>query len=421
MENVILNELVKNSANVYDATAELGPSYNLAMKNALEQFKTQGIPTKKNEDWMFTSIGKNLSPRFFTRSSEIIHDLPKEVIDRRGMVILNNGVFNRHQSVLPEGVVIDQQRPSDKFFDTFDALNFGVALSPVFLKIKKNTVLDFPITIVHMVDELGVNKIVSPRFTIVAEAYSKISIAEIFTSTQNSVLQYTTNSSTNFILQHNAYLEHVKFQSEASAATHIGLTTATVASNAQFKSMTIDLGILVSRHNIEVSIDGSGADAHVNGLYALSKSEHADIFSSIQHKAGHTTSEQLFKGIMAGESHGAFTGKIEIFKDAQLVNSNQLNKNLMLSKKAHINTRPQLVISADDVKCSHGATIGQLSEDEAFYLESRGIKKDKAKRMLCHGFAADVLFRIDNKQIQERAFLILAENFERTALNEMDL
>ena len=421
MENVILNELVKNSASVYDATAELGPSYNLAMKSALEQFKTQGIPTKKNEDWMFTSIGKNLSPRFFTRSSEIVHDLPKEVIDRRGMVILNNGVFNRHQSVLPEGVVIDQQRPSDKFFDTFDALNFGVALSPVFLKIQKNTVLDFPITIVHMVDDLGVNKIVSPRLTIVAEAYSKVSIAEIFTSTQNSIFQYTTNSSTNFTLQHNAYLEHVKFQSEASAATHIGLTTATVASNAQFKSMTIDLGILVSRHNIEVSIDGSGADAHVNGLYALSKSEHADIFSSIQHKVGHTTSEQLFKGIMAGESHGAFTGKIEIFKDAQLVNSNQLNKNLMLSKKAHINTRPQLVISADDVKCSHGATIGQLSEDEAFYLESRGIKKDKAKRMLCHGFAADVLFRIDNKQIQERAFLILAENFEKTALSEMDL
>ena len=421
MENVILNELVKNSASVYDATAELGPSYNLAMKSALEQFKTQGIPTKKNEDWMFTSIGKNLSPRFFTRSSEIVHDLPKEVIDRRGMVILNNGVFNRHQSVLPEGVVIDQQRPSDKFFDTFDALNFGVALSPVFLKIQKNTVLDFPITIVHMVDDLGVNKIVSPRLTIVAEAYSKVSIAEIFTSTQNSIFQYTTNSSTNFTLQHNAYLEHVKFQSEASAATHIGLTTATVASNAQFKSMTIDLGILVSRHNIEVSIDGSGADAHVNGLYALSKSEHADIFSSIQHKVGHTTSEQLFKGIMAGESHGAFTGKIEIFKDAQLVNSNQLNKNLMLSKKAHINTRPQLVISADDVKCSHGATIGQLSEDEAFYLESRGIKKDKAKRMLCHGFAADVLFRIDNKQIQERAFLILTENFEKTALSEMDL
>ena len=421
MENVLLNELIKNSASVYDATAELGASYNQAMKSAFEQFKNLGIPTKKHEDWIYTNISKNLSPRFFTRSSEIVHDIPKEVIDRRAMVILNNGVFNRHQSVLPDGVVIDQQKPSDKFFDTFDALNFGVALSPVFLKIQKNTVINYPITIVHLVDDAGVNKIVSPRINIVAEPFSKVAIAEIFTSTQNLLFQYTTNSSTNFTVLENAYVEHVKFQNEAIGATHIGLTSANVEKDAQFKSMTIDLGILVSRHNINVSINGEGADAHVNGLYALTKSEHADIFSSIKHVAAHTTSEQLFKGILAGESHGAFTGKIEIFKDAQLVNSNQLNRNLMLSKKAHIDTRPQLVISADDVKCSHGATIGQLSQEEEFYLESRGIQKDKAKRMLCHGFAADVLFKIDNPEIQKRAMKVLEDNFEKTALSEMVL
>lgn len=421
MENVLLNELVKNSADVYQATTELGPSYNQAMKNALEQFKTLGIPTKKHEDWIYTNISKNLSPRFFTRASEIVHDLPKEVIDRRGMIILNNGVFNRHQSVLPEGIVIDQQRPSDKFFDTFDALNFSVALSPLFLKIKKNTVIDFPITIVHLVDDAGVNKIVSPRITVVAEPFSKVSIAEVFTSTQNLLFQYTTNSSIHFDVLENAFVEHVKFQNEAIASTHIGLTSAHVSKDAQFKSMTIDLGILVARHNIDVRIVGTGGEAHVNGLYALTKSEHADIFSNIHHDAAHTNSDQLFKGILAGESHGAFTGKIIIAKDAQLVNSNQLNKNLMLSKKAHIDTRPQLLVAADDVKCAHGATVGQLSQEEEFYLESRGIKKDKAKRMLCHGFAADVLYLIESKPIQERALKVLEENFERTALSEMNL
>lgn len=421
MENVLLNELVKNSASVYDATAELGPSYNQAMRNAFEQFKTLGIPTKKHEDWIYTNIGKNLSPRFFTRQSEIVQDIPNVVIDRRGMIILNNGVFNRHQSVLPEGVVIDQQRPTEVFFDTFDALNFGVALSPLFIKIKKNTVIDFPISIVHLTDDAGVNKIVSPRLTIVAEAFSKASFAEIFTSTQNLLFQYTTNSSTTFEIKENAFVEHVKFQSEAINATHIGLTKATVAKDAQFKTLVIDLGVLVSRHNIEVSVDGTGADAHVNGLFALSKSQHADFFSSIKHHAAHSTSTQLFKAILAGESHGAFTGKIEIFKDAQLVNSNQLNKTLMLSKKAHIDSRPQLVISADDVKCAHGATIGQLSAEEEFYLESRGIKKDKAKRMLCHGFAADVLFQINDLKIQEYALKVLEENFEKTTLSEMTL
>lgn len=421
MENILLNELIKNSADVFKITSELGPSYNTSMRNAFEQFKGLGLPTKKDENWIYTNISKTLAPRFFTRSNEIVHDIPANVLDRRGMIILNNGVFNCHQSVLPDGVTIDQQRPEDHFFDAFDALNFSVAISPLFLKFKKNTVLDFPITIVHLVDEAGLNKIVSPRITIVAEAFSKISIAEIFTSTQNLLFQYTTNSSTFFDIQESAHIEHVKFQNEAVSSTHIGLTKAIIAKDAEFKSMTIDLGILVARHNIDVTLSAQGASAHVNGLYALKKSEHADIFSNINHVAAHTTSEQLFKGILAGESHGAFTGKIVISKDAQQVNSNQLNKNLMLSKKAHIDTRPQLLVAADDVKCAHGATIGQLSPDEEFYLESRGIKKEKAKRMLCHGFAADVLFKIDNARILNLALKLLSENFEKTALEEMTL
>jgi Fe-S cluster assembly protein SufD len=157
----------------------------------------------------------------------------------------------------------------------------------------------------------------------------------------------------------------------------------------------------------------------VNGLYALNKLEHSDIFSVIHHNAPHTNSDQLFKGILADESHGAFTGKIIIAKDAQLVNSNQLNKNLMLSRKAHISTRPQLLVAADDVKCAHGATIGQLSPDEEFYLESRGINKDKAKKMLCHGFAMDVLFLIENLKIQAVAAQLLNESFEKAIDSEI--
>ncbi len=421
MENLIFNELIKNSASVSDVTADLGASYNTAMKNALEQFKVMGIPTKKHEDWIYTNISKSLAPRFFTKNAEIDQDIPAQVIDQRGMIILNNGVFNKQQSVLPEGISLDQMKPTENFFDTFDALNFGVAVSPLFLRIKKNTVIDFPITIIHQVDEVGVNRIVSPRINIVAEPFTKVSFAEIFTSTQNLLFQYTTNSSTHFELHENAFVEHVKFQIEAAGATHIGLTKAVIAKNANFKSMTIDLGNLVSRHNIDVTVAGEGAETHVNGLYALNKSQHADIFSHINHTAAHTNSDQLFKGILAGESHGAFTGKISIAKDAQLVNSNQLNKNLMLSKKAHIDTRPQLMVAADDVKCAHGATIGQLSQEEEFYLQSRGIQKDMAKRMLCHGFATDVLYKIDNKKILELSEKLLYESFEKTALAEMTL
>lgn len=421
MENVLLNELIKNSAEVYKNTSELGPSYNESMKSALEKFKALGIPTKKHEDWIYTNISKNLAPRFFARQSEIVQDIPSQVLDKRGMIIFNNGVFNRHQSVLPSGIEIDQQRPTTDFFDSFDTLNFSVSMTPLFLKIKKNTIIDFPITIVHLADEAGVNKIISPRITIVAEEFSKVAFAEIFTSTRNTVFQYTTNSSINFELKNSAFVEHVKIQSEAAASTHIGLTKATVAGHAQFKSMTVDLGIFTSRHNIDISVTGEGGETHVNGLFALKKTEHADIFTSINHLAAHTNSDQLFKGILAGESHGAFTGKIQIAKDAQQVNSNQLNKNLMLSKKAHIDTRPQLLVAADDVKCAHGATIGQLSPEEEFYLESRGIHKEKAKRMLCHGFVMDVLFLIENPKIKEFVVKLLDESFEQTALAEMSL
>lgn len=421
MENLLTQELIKNSADVTKVTSELGASYQSAMAHALDVFKSKGIPSKHQEDWKYTNIAKVLAPRFFSRQSEIVHDIPAEVLDRRGFIVLNNGVFNRFQSVLPEGITIDQLRPSIDFYDTFDALNFATAISPLFLKIKKNTVLDFPLSIVHLVDEAGVNKIISPRITIVAEEFSKVSIAEIFTSTQNLLFQYTTNAAINFELKDSAQIEHVKIQTEALESTHIGLTRALVYKNAAFRSLTLDLGIKTSRDNIEVRLLQSGAETQVNGLFALKKSEHADIFSHIDHAAAHTNSSQLFKGILSGDSHGAFTGKIVVARDSQQINSEQLNKNLLLSKKAHIDTRPQLLVAADDVKCSHGATIGQLSPEEEFYLESRGIKKARAKQLLCEGFASDVLFNISDKKIHDLAAKTLRERFLMTALEGADL
>lgn len=421
MENLLHTELVKNSQALFKKPLDLSPSYQTAMKNALATFETLGIPTKNNEDWKYTSIGKNLSPRFYEQKESIVHDVPAIVLDKRGMIIFNNGIFNKFLSVLPEGIELDALVIEDKFFDTFDSLNFGVALSPLALKIKKNTVIDFPISIVHLVDDVGVNKMISPRLTITALDNTKASFVEIFTTTNKDQLQYSTNAVTHFVLKNNAHIEHVKIQSEATNAVHIGLTEAQVNHGSNFKSITIDYGLLTARHNINVNLMEAGAEASVHGLFALKKTEHTDIFSTINHLAPHTTSDQLFKGILGGTSHGIFTGKIIVAKDAQQTSSSQLNKNLVLSKKAHIDTRPQLLVHADDVKCSHGATVGQLSKEEEFYLESRGINKERAKRMLCFGFAADVIFKIENPVIKKFAETMLINNFEQTALSEMDL
>jgi Fe-S cluster assembly protein SufD len=421
MEQTLFNEIVKNSNAVLKKATELPPSYQTAMKNALEQFAKAGIPTKKNEDWKYTQIGTNLSPRFYDGKESIVHDVPANVLDKRGMVILNNGVFNKFLSVLPAGVEIDSAPLEENFFDSFDSLNFGVSIAPLALKIKKNTVIDFPITIIHLVDDVGVNKFVSPRVFIMAEEHSKASFAEIFESTNNSLFQYTTNAVTKFKLKAGSQVEHVKIQNEAKSSVHVGLVHADVFETALFRSMTVDAGLLTARHNVNVNLNKEGAETAVHGVFALKKTEHSDFFSMINHIAPHTTSDQLFKGILGGDSHGVFTGKIVIIKDAQKSSSSQLNKNLVLSKKAHIDTRPQLLVHADDVKCSHGATIGQLSKDEEFYLESRGIPKDRAKKMLMFGFATDVLYKIENTKIQDFALKLLTKNFEQMSLEEMNL
>lgn len=418
MENILKTELVKNSQALLKKATDLSPSYQTAMKNALLAFEQTGIPSRKNEDWRYTNIAKNLAPRFYEQKESIVHDIPEIVLDKRGMIIFNNGIFNKFQSVLPEGLELDALAIVDQFFDSFDSLNFGVAITPLALKLKKNTVIDFPITIVHLVDDVGVNKIISPRLTVTVEENAKASFLEIFSSTAKEKLQYTTNAVTSFILKSNAQIEHVKMQTEANSAIHIGLTEAQVYRDSHFNSVTLDFGLLTARHNLSVNLLESGAQAAVHGLFALNKTEHTDIFSTIIHHAPHTTSDQLFKGILSGESHGIFTGKIVVKKDAQQSSSSQLNKNLLLSKKAHIDTQPQLLVHADDVKCSHGATVGQLSQEEEFYLESRGIEKERAKRMLCHGFATDVIFKIENSAIKHFAEGMLILNFENTVLME---
>ncbi|MGZ3788307.1 MAG: Fe-S cluster assembly protein SufD [Bacteriovorax sp.] len=421
MENVIFKELVKNSEAVLKKASALSPSYQTAMKKALTVFNQKGIPTKKDEDWRYTNIAPHLSPRFFEGKESIVHDVPKSVLDKRGMIIFNNGVFNKFLSVLPEGLELDALKVEDHFYDTFDSLNFGVALSPLSLKLKKNAVIDFPISIVHLVDDVGVNKMVSPRLTITAEENAIACFVELFESTNTDLFQYTTNAVTKFNLLANASVEHVKIQAEAKNATHIGLTSASVAKTANFKSVTVDLGLLTARHHINVALNEPGACASVHGLFALKKTEHTDVFSTITHFVDHTYSDQLFKGILGGDSHGIFTGKIIIEKDARQCTSSQLNKNLLLSKKAHIDTRPQLLVHNDDVKCSHGATVGQLSREEEFYLESRGIPKEHARRMLCFGFAKDALSKIENGAIRNYTEKLVMLNFDQITLSEMNL
>lgn len=417
MEDIIKTELTKSASSIIKNATEITPTYLVAMQNALKNFEVQGLPTKKLEDWKYTNITKNLSHNILEPKDGLAKPMPKNFLDPRAVIVFNNGVFNKFLSVLPEGIEILPPSPQDQFFDSFDCLNFASASRSIYFRMKKNVIIDYPISIIHQVDEAGVNKMITPRFKFHAQSNSKAYIVEIFTSNQDQLYQYTTNASSSFILDDNAAIEHVKIQIEAKNSQHVGLTKAEINRSARFNSMTIDLGNQTSRHNICIDLIESGAETQVHGLYALAKDNHCDVFSQINHLKAHTSSDQLFKGILADQSHGVFTGKITVQKDAQQITSAQLNKNLVLSRRAHVDTRPQLLVSADDVKCAHGATVGQLSKDEEFYLESRGIPKPKAKIMLCHGFGLEVINKIENTIIRNFCEKMFINKFEDKVLN----
>lgn len=386
MNNLIENEITKN-AQVFLKTND---SFK---KMAFQYFEAHGLPEK---------FSKLISPRFIQNADQVKKIAGLNVIDSRGVLCFVDGIFDTFNSSLPTGVsTVPLTEPETlNFHDSYDALNAVATISPQHFIIKKNAVIDFPITIIHIVTELGVNKIISPRIAITLEEGSNISIVEVFSSHQNDLFKYTTNSFTSFVIGKNSQLEHVKFLQEAKNSLHIGWTTAILAKDSRFYSTVISQGQLASANNLQINLNAANAETFSNSLFTLAKNETSNIFTTINHKHSHTHSTQLCKGVLKDESFGVFNGNIVVFPDAQEITSSQLNKNLLLSKKAHIETRPQLLVSADDVKCSHGATVGQLSDEEAFYLESRGINKERAKEMLMYGFSQEILHHIKNKQIR---------------------
>ena len=206
--------------------------------------------------------------------------------------------------------------------------------------------------------------------------------------------QYLTNSIVDVRVENGAQLLHYKVQRESNAAFHIATTNAELGANATYDTTTINFGAAISRHGIDVRMDHEGARCSVDGLYMVDANQHTDTHSVIDHRQPRCASHQLYKGILDGKSRAVFNGKVFVRHGAQQTDAKQTNKNLLLSPEARVDTKPQLEIFADDVKCAHGAAVGQLDQDELFYLESRGINPTLARNMLTYGFAEEVIEKI---------------------------
>ena len=266
----------------------------------------------------------------------------------------------------------------------------------VVLEIEKKTKIEKPIRLVNMITRSGVN---APTILIRAHSFSEATILE---ENFDQAIAHAFIGETYIHVEAGATLEHVQVSNGSDTALLHTSTHTTLARDSVYRNVILNISGKLNRRNVSVGLLESGAHAESYNLYLTNGSEHSDISSVIHHMAADTTSNQIAKGILDGESKGIFTGKIHIHQHAQRVNSGQINKNLLLSSKANAHSQPQLEIFADDVKCSHGSTTGQLSDDEVFYFQARGIPADKAKTLLAHGFGMEVVLKIENKIVRAK-------------------
>ena len=276
-------------------------------------------------------------------------------------------------------------------------LHHSLLATGIVLEVAKNTIIEKPIRILNLITKSGLN---CATVFIKINSNSKVSILE--ENTDQSVSHGLINE-TYLQVEQGASLEHVQLtHAGATGLTHTS-TYAYVKKDATYRSVILNLSGKLNRQNVKMELLESGAHGESYNLYFTSGSEQSDLNTCIEHKAADTTSNQIAKGILDEDSKGIFTGKIHIHPHAQRVAAAQLNKNLLLSKKAQVFSEPQLEIFADDVKCSHGSTTGQLSDDEVFYFQARGIPADKARTLLAQAFGIEIVLKIQNTLLKQRA------------------
>ena len=385
------------------------PEASFALKeNALSEFEKLGLPDKKEEIWKYTNASSFLNSNLklgAPRQAITLQAIENHLISKENnRIVFVNGNMDSNYTFLNENISLSIKKESDPHElskDSFGLLNKAVSAEEIFLEVKPNFVLEEPLEILHLTTLENDSFINCPRVHVQVGSYSKVSILEHFTcETYDKSPHYFVNAHTSIQCEEGSSVEHVKCQRDSLNAVHIAEVKATVKKDSAFKSFTLSLGANLARNNISSFLKDTWAHTNVHGLFVIKENQHCDNYSVIDHKVANTTSDQLFKGVLDEKSHGVFTGKVIVNPDAQQVNSGQLNKNLLLSKSAKVNTRPILEIEADDVKCAHGATIGQIDENQAFYLRTRGVSERKAQEILCQAFVQEALDQITHDKIR---------------------
>jgi Fe-S cluster assembly protein SufD len=351
---------------------------------AFQRFAELGFPTTHDEEWRFT----NVAP--ITRTGWLLSR------DLQGAV------------EIPEDAKLHLARHALYDRSAFVALNTAFLNDLTFFEVPRGAVLEEPIRITYEFDQA--NHVTHPHTLILVGPHAQCTIVETYIGTG----AYFTNAVTEIVGGEGAVIDHYKLQQESPDAYHVATMHATLGRSANFSSHSISLGGTLVRNDANVTL-AEGTEATLNGLYITNGCQHVDNHTQIDHAKPHGTSHELYKGILDGHATAVFNGRIIVRKDAQKTDSKQTNKNLVLSDEAVINTKPELQILADDVRCTHGATIGQLDAEALFYLQSRGIGRRQARDLLTYAFAQDIIDRVKVPALKDQLEKVLFEKFHEHA------
>ena len=407
-------------------------------ERAMQRFSELGVPTTRDEDWKYTSLSdlrrndfRLAAPASRVISAGEIKSMGFNEIEGCRLVFVN-GRFMSGLSCLEAGskgvdagslreflesdpVEAHLSRYADPENHALAALNTAFIEDGAFVRIPDRVAVEKPIHLVFVNLAEQANQVSHPRTLIVAGRDSQATVIETYFGMGEV---YWTNAVTEVVTAENARIDHYKLQQEHVAALHTGFTYAHQARDSRFTSNSLSFGGRLVRSDTHVRLEGAGCECVLNGLYAVTGQQHIDHHTIIDHAMPHCNSRQLYRGILDGHATGVFNGKVIVRQDAQKTDAIQSNKNLLLSRHTDINTKPQLEIDANDVRCTHGATVGQIDEEAMFYLRSRGINRDDARSLLTYAFAADIIENLNVEPLRKPLEQVLLSWVEQAEASE---
>ncbi|CAN5599564.1 Fe-S cluster assembly protein SufD [soil metagenome] len=400
-------------------TAEL----QLLRKTAFEQFQQLGFPNTKVEDWKYINLSPFLKDEFITEPDDELLTIDKSAIVKGNIpmldcykIVLVNGQYHPElsdtipgENIFVAALSASMNRPAfqqhfGKYItlekNHFAALNTALFRDGLFIEVKSKAVIDKPLHVMHILSADS-NLFLQPRHLFVIGANAEAGIIESYITASGKKANVFVNNVSEIVVDKQAHLQHYYIQTGNETTKYVHHTEVLQQASSLYNNYKASFpGTSLLRNNLNIALNGENIESHLYGLYLAGGKQLVDNHTIVDHCKPHCHSNELYKGVMKDEATAVFNGKIFVREDAQKTNAFQKNNNLMLSKKAVVDSKPQLEIYADDVKCSHGSTIGQFNEDALFYLKARGIGDDKAKALLIHAFAYDVTEKIPLDAVQ---------------------